>query len=114
MSDDSTISGSDEVTEHRFRILPGLPSYGAPAIPFPEDSGRTGREGFVVEFQLGTSNAWVVNFRPGYSRAIHRALAHPNDRDVIVIAGGTMWIVEPNDRRAQQVDGSIDGVWCVN
>src|SRR5689334_22395554 len=113
MIDDSNVSGSEEEKEHRFRILPGLPPYGPPARPFPENWGRTGREGFVVEFQPGTPEAWVANFRPGYFPAIQRVFAHPNDRDVVVIAGGDVWIVEPGEHRAHQIEGAVDGVWEV-
>jgi hypothetical protein len=111
MIDDSNVSGAEGETEQRFRILPGLPPYGSPAIPIPETWGRTGREGLVVEFQPGTLAKWVANFRPGYFPAVQRVLAHPNDRDVVVVAGGDVWIVDPKSHSAQRIEGAVDGVW---
>src|SRR5258708_20336251 len=97
----------------RFRVLPGLPPYGSPAIPFPEGWGRTGREGFVVQFQPDGSPSWVGNFRPGALRGVEGAWVHPNDRDVVVISNGDAWVVEPAKRRAYPITVAVDGVWEV-
>jgi hypothetical protein len=112
MIDDSNFSGSDP-TAQRFRILTGLPPYGPPATPLPEEWGRTGREGFVVEFLPGTADAWVGNFRPGDLGRVFGVWPHPNGLDIVVVARGTAWVVEPNEHRAHQIALAVDGVWIV-
>ena len=51
-----------------FRVLKGLPPYGPMEKPFPERFGRSGSEGFVVEFLPEESEKWVGNFEPGDSK----------------------------------------------
>jgi hypothetical protein len=77
-----------------FRILPGLPTSGPNARPYPADFGRTGKEGFVVEFLPDTPNAWTGNFRPGLG-GFCGALPHPNSGDVVVFANGDGYILDP-------------------
>jgi hypothetical protein len=79
-------------------LLFGLPAYGPLATPFPAEWGRIGREGTVVEFNLGNL-AWVGNFRPGLC-GIDLARIHPNHCDAVVVAGGDLWVVDPNQRTA--------------
>ena len=80
-----------------FRTLVGLPATG----PWPEQFSATGRgthrEGFVVEFNPGTSSSWVGNFQRGLTN-YDAVLLHPNGY-AIVIAGGQGYLIDPEGRR---------------
>src|SRR5262245_26715317 len=92
-----------------WRILPGLPAYGEPAIAFLRSFARSGREGLAVEFLPDTTDAWVGNFKPGlggYS-GVHD---HPNDRDVLVFADAAAYIIEP---RSRILVGELPGSGCI-
>ncbi len=89
-----------------FKKLSGLPPYGAPAKPFSfqKEGGHYASEGIVVEFTDGSGASWVGNFQPcggNYSTV----LPHPNDRDVIVIAGGQGYIVDPLEQQVVELFG---------
>lgn len=90
------------------RVLPGLPPYGPPATAIPAEWGRLGREGFVVEFAT-ESGSWVVNFQPGLE-GLDFVNPHPNKKDAIVIASGDLWVVKPEERRAERLLPAIDAV----
>jgi hypothetical protein len=96
-----------------FRVLPGLPPYGAAAIPVPENWGRSGREGLVVEFVSETGGTWTANFRPGLG-GIDDVRPHPNGHDVLVISAGAAWQVDPSRRTFAEISGDIDAVWSVS
>lgn len=49
------------------KLLKGLPPYGPMAISFPEELGKKGQEGMVVEFQTN-KETWVGNFRQGLGK----------------------------------------------
>lgn len=88
----------------RFELLPGLPAYGPPAISFPKSDVPTFREGLVVRFQPEQSEPWVGNFLGGSTDYDH-VVAHPNDREVIVVSGGHGSIVDVETR-------SVIATWC--
>lgn len=54
----------------------------------------------MVEFATETG-VWVGNFRPGLG-GLQFAGLHPNKLDVVVIAAGDLWIVDPRARTAVQ------------
>lgn len=81
------------------------------ATTFPESFQRTGGEGFVVEFLPGTSDSWVGNFERGLT-SFDRALEHPNHYDILVIAGGSGYVVDPGRRKCISRFGDfIEGLW---
>lgn len=82
----------------RFDILPGLPPYGPLPELFSETGSDTNREGFVVKFFPDASEAWVGNFQPGIT-SFSGAFPHPDKRHVVVVAGGTAHVVDPEARR---------------
>lgn len=96
-----------------FRVLPGLPPYGAVAVPVPSDWGHAAREGLVVEFVTDAGETWVGNFRPGLD-GIDDVRVHPNGRDVLVLSAGAAWLVNPNSRETTEVGYAIDGMWSVS
>jgi hypothetical protein len=98
----------------RFRILKGLPAYGPLAIPFPEEYGRTGQEGLVVEFRPD-SGRWVGNFRRGRAgyNGVHRWPG--SDTLILVVAGGHAYWVDPRARALTgHEDWVADDLWEVS
>ena len=87
-----------EVSRHHsmtpFKILPGLPPYGLSALPFPEDGQGSFSEGLVVKISPSNKDAWVGNFHRGLSGP-DIVLEHPDQRHMIVIAGGQGYIIDP-------------------
>jgi hypothetical protein len=70
--------------------------------------GALGREGMVVEFTTEAA-VWVGNFRPGLE-GLQFAGLHPNELDVVVIANGDLWIVDPHTRTAVQTLPALNGI----
>lgn len=89
-----------------FRRLPGLPPYGPLATAFPPKWGCLGREGLVVSFET-EEGEWVANFQPGLG-GVDVVWAHPNGHDIVVIASGDLWVVNPELRSAELLLGAID------
>jgi hypothetical protein len=83
------------VTE--FEILDGMPVYGPYPEQFSATSWGTHSQGFVLRVRPPESEAWVGNFQRGLS-SYDAAHLHPNSRDLIVVAGGQAYIVEPKSR----------------
>ena len=77
-----------------WEILPGLPPYGDPAQPFSSTGMGMHREGLVVRFRQGDGSNWTGNFQRGFGDA-ETVLSHPNGHGVVVLAGGTAYIVDP-------------------
>ena len=88
------------------RILAGLPPYGQMATPIPEDWGRLGGEGLVVEFDLG-SESWVANFQRGLE-GIDLAVPHPRGHGTVVVSSGDLWEVDTVTRSAKCLLPAID------
>ncbi len=79
-------------TTPSWEVLDGLPVYGPMAEPFSGTGRGTHREGLVVRFSPSTGS-WVGNFQRGLT-LLDQVFAHPNGRHVVVVAGGTAYIVE--------------------
>jgi hypothetical protein len=82
----------------KFEILDGLPPYG----PLPLQFSSTGQgmhcEGLVVKFLPGEAEEWVGNFQLGLT-SFRKVLAHPNQKHVVVVAGGKAYVVDPATRK---------------
>jgi hypothetical protein len=85
----------------RFEILAGLPPYGAVALPFPSDGAGRHREGLVVRFNPASVEPWVGNFQRG-ATTYNSVLAHPDGRQVVVVAGGQGYVIDPEMRMETQ------------
>ena len=99
------------MTPPTFEVLPGLPTYGLEAEPFTATRQGAHREGLVVRFTAPDGGSWVGNFQRGLS-SFDDVQAHPNERDVLVIAGGQGYIIDPADRSNRtyfgaQIDSAI-------
>jgi hypothetical protein len=74
-----------------FRELTSLPVYGEMATNFETN----GEQGFVVEFFPEDSKLnWTGNFRLGIN-PFCKVIEHPNGKDVLVISGGDILVVNP-------------------
>jgi hypothetical protein len=96
-----------------FRRLAGLPPYGPRAVSFPTDWESRGHEGLVVEFASPSGQKWVGNFKPGLG-GVDGVLLHPNGAEVLVIAAGSVWSVDPFSRDATELAVAVDAIWPVN
>jgi hypothetical protein len=96
-----------------FRKLPGLPPYGPHAVAFPSDWGARGHEGLVVEFTSPNGQTWIGNFKPGLG-SIDGVLPHPDGVQVLVMAAGSVWCVDPIRRYAIELATAVDAMWPVD
>jgi hypothetical protein len=88
---------SEKHAMDRFEILAGLPLYGTLALPFPSDGTGRYREGLVVRFNPASAGPWVGNFQRGATR-YDSVLAHPDGRQVVIVAGGQGYVIDPETR----------------
>jgi len=93
----------------RFEVLAGLPPYGAVALPFPSDESGAHREGLVVRFNPISVEPWIGNFQRG-GTTYDLVLAHPDGRQVVIVAGGCGYVVDPELRKEtrHQMSDSIN------
>jgi len=80
-----------------WEILDGLPAYGPPADGFSATGLGKHREGLVVRLHA-SGGAWVGNFQRGLTGYDH-VFEHPDGRHVLVVAGGTAYVVDPEQRK---------------
>jgi hypothetical protein len=62
----------------------------------------------VVEFNT-EAGTWVGNFQPGLGQ-LQFAGTHTNMLDMVVIAGGDLWIVNPRERTAIRMLPSLEAI----
>lgn len=79
-------------------VLPGLPAYGGPACAFSVTGTGTQSEGLVVGFKPRDAPSWTGNFVRGLTK-YDLVIAHPNDHDALIVAGGQGYIVDPHTRK---------------
>lgn len=85
-----------------FEVLDGLPATGDLPVQFSATGMGTHSQGFVVRFHSQvTDGSWVGNFQRGLSH-FDQAIAHPNGTDVIVVAGGEVYVVDPESRALKE------------
>jgi hypothetical protein len=90
-----------------FEVLPGLPPCGEPAIAFSGTGHGLHSEGLVVRFGTDGREHWIGNFARGLT-SFDCVLPHPNGSDILVIAGGQLYQVEPTMRHvAPQTSAAI-------
>jgi hypothetical protein len=92
-----------------FSQLAGLPPYGDLAITFPADWARFGREGLVVQFTRSNGSEWVGNFAPGFGR-LSEVRQHPDDRRVLVLARGRLWLIDPDEQTGTVLSQAVDAI----
>jgi len=93
-----------------FRVLPGLPSFGPPAQPFPRAFQQLGSEGLVVEVRPAAAGAWVGNFRHGLSN-FSGVYHHPDGHHLLFVAGGQGYVVDPTTHALEsEIGAAIIGI----
>lgn len=91
-------------------ILPGLPAYGNAPERFSATGIGAHSEGLVVEIRCNETNCWIGNFVRGMT-SFDWVGVHPNGTDVLVIAGGQGYLIEPDTRSvAATFGGAIEEV----
>ncbi len=91
-----------EYVDWKFRILEGLPATGDLPIQFSATGMGMHSEGLVIAFSSESSGeSWVGNFQRGLSN-FDDAVRHPNGVDVIVVAGGEAYVVNPATHSLQE------------
>ena len=85
-----------------WRVLDGLPAYGAMATPFSATGRGAHSEGLVVEF--AGPPRWVGNFQRGIT-SLDVVFGSREHSRVTVIAGGQGYVVEPESRRCVRTFG---------
>lgn len=90
--------------QNHWEILDGLPVYGPMAEPFTATGRGTHSQGLVVQFHAATGT-WVGNFQRGLS-SYDTVFEHPDGRHVVVVAGGTAYVVDPRSRALSQHFGA--------
>ncbi|TWV96218.1 hypothetical protein [Chitinophaga pinensis] len=95
----------------RYEILEYLPPYG----PMPVAIARSGTPyysaGFPVRFFKSDGTDWVGNFAPGSSR-FNTVLPLRDSENVLVIAGGTCYIMHPDNTSPIKIFGEYyDGAF---
>ncbi len=90
----------------QFEILAGLPPYGPMPLPFSPGNSWAHAEGLVIRFRPNDADAWVGNFQRGETW-LDTVLAHPDKRQILVIAGGTGYVIDL-EAREQTRQGKVD------
>jgi len=94
----------------RFEVLPGLLPYGDSPEAFTATGQGRHREGYVVRFEPDGAESWVGNFQRGQS-SLDLVCDHPNGRELIVVAGGQGYVVDPADKAKREYwGGQIEAV----
>jgi hypothetical protein len=89
-----------------------LPPYGPSAKTIPDGWGQGVHEGFVVEFQRLDGSVWTANFETAF-RDVNDLMPHPNGNDVLVLARGSLWQVNPTTEERQRLSGDVCQLWSL-
>lgn len=89
----------------RYAILDSLPAYGPMYIPVTDDDEPFYSEGFAVRFYKSDGTEWVANFKPGWT-AFNKVFELKNSPNILVIASGTCYIMNPDQTKPISVFGN--------
>ncbi len=90
--------------EKRFEILNALPAYGPMYVPVTGNEEPLYSEGFPVRFFKTDGTDWVANFQPGWTD-LKQILELDETQNLLVIAGGACYLMDPNNTNPVQVFG---------
>jgi hypothetical protein len=88
----------------RYEILESLPTYGPMYIPVTGDDEPYYSQGFAVRFYRDDKSDWAANFKPGWT-GLNGIYELDNPQKLLVIAGGTCYVMNPNDTKPFSVFG---------
>lgn len=89
-----------------FEVLTGLPAYGPMAKSFPASGFGAHSQGFVVEFKSDKFGSWIGNFQLGPT-TFSAAYDHPDAKRIVVVAGGNVYVVDPETQMAEESGGMV-------
>lgn len=87
-----------------YEILESLPSNGPIYISVTENNENYVSEGFTVRFFRNNGTNWVANFKPGWTN-FNQVYEIENQTNLIVIAGGTLYLMNPENEKPLDVYG---------
>jgi hypothetical protein len=90
--------------KERYTILESLPVYGPMYISVTGNDEPFYSEGFVVRFYQSDGMDWVANFKPGWT-GLNAVYEFENEVDILVIAGGTCYLINPAEHKAKATFG---------
>ena len=97
-----------------FEQLAGLPGTGPWPEQFTHSPWGTHSEGLVVRFCPSSGASWVGNFQRGFL-SLDGVFLHPNGSSVLVVAGGEVFIVDPQSRQSiDSLHGAVQAVYPLN
>lgn len=74
-------------------------------IPVTENSENYSSEGFVVRFFKSDGTNWVANFKEGWTE-LNAVYEFDQQRNILVIAGGTCYIMNPENHKPIKTFGA--------
>ncbi len=90
--------------EKKYEILESLPAYGPMYVPVSENNEDFFAQGFAVRFYRMDKTSWVANFKPGWT-GLNEIHEFPDLPNLLVIAGGTCYIMNPEETKPAAVFG---------
>jgi hypothetical protein len=87
-----------------YEILESLPSSGPLYISVTENNENYVSEGFPVRFFRDNGTSWVANFKTGWTN-FSQVYEIENQTHLVVIAGGTLYIMNPENEKPLDVYG---------
>lgn len=90
--------------EKKYEVLNSLPAYGPMYISISDSEEPFFSEGFVVRFYKSDKSQWVANFALGWTN-YSKVFDFPEHDIIIVIAGGRVYIMNPNYEVPQKIFG---------
>ena len=88
----------------RYEVLESLPTYGPMYVPIAEDGEPFYSEGVPVRFYRSDGTDWTANFQPGWTD-LTRVVELQNTSNLLVIASGTCYLIDPNYTKPISVFG---------
>ena len=91
-------------TEKKYEILESLPTNGPMYISVAENNESYYSTGFPVRIYKNDKSSWVANFKLGWTDFCS-VYEIPNQSNLLVIAGGTLYIMNPENEKPLKVVG---------
>lgn len=89
----------------RHELLDSLPNYGPMYVPIAADGEPFYSEGVAVRFYKSDGTDWTANFQPGWT-TFTRVIELQHTSNLLVIASGTCYVIDPNDTKPVSVFGA--------
>ncbi len=88
----------------RYEILSALPAYGPMHISITGNTVPFYGAGFPVRFYKTDGTHWVANFERGWTD-LEAVLEFEKSQNILVIAGGTCYVMQPDNVKPVEVFG---------